>query len=106
MSETPETDANIGFFDLETAMKTFTTFKLKGTQYLVIPNCTGVVILDEDGNTYGAWQCEAHFIKAKGGTRTTKYGTSLPEPTAVGRAFPQIAHGENQVALTASFISA
>jgi hypothetical protein len=87
-------------------MKTFRTFKLKGIQYLVIPNCTGIVILDEDGNTYGAWQCEAHFIKAQRGTRTTTNGTSLPEPTAVGRAFPQIAHGENKGALHASYYSA
>jgi len=83
-------------------MKTFRLFKLDGTQYIALPNCTGIIILDDTGNTYGAWQCETHFIKAKKGRRNTAEGISLPSPTAVGRAFPQVAHGENRVSLPVS----
>jgi hypothetical protein len=80
--------------------KTFRLFKIKGTQYIVLPNCTGVSILDDAGNNYGAWQCETRFKAAvKRGAHKTVAGTEIPAASAIGRAYPQIAHGEIRIAL-------
>ena len=80
--------------------KTFRLFKIKGTQYIVLPNCTGVSILDDAGNSYGAWQCETNFKAAvKRGSHKTVAGTEIPAASAIGRAYPQIAHGEIRISL-------
>jgi hypothetical protein len=65
---------------------TFETFKIGGLKFLVLPNPRGVFILDEKGNSHGAWRDLDSFKKT----------FSLPGYLPVGRAFPQIADGENR----------
>lgn len=81
-------------------MKTFRLFKVAGVQYLVMPNCTGVTIVDDSGNLYGTWQCEAHFrASIKRGQHRTVSGVNIPTSEPIGRAYPQIAHGEIRVSM-------
>lgn len=87
-------------------MKTFIVFKINKTQYIGLPNHTGILILDDQGNNYGAWQCVRVFsknIKSKKVIENHEINKSLyggnSVPLAVGRCFLQRAEGESKLTI-------
>jgi hypothetical protein len=87
-------------------MKTFVTFKINNTQYIGLPNYTGILILDDRGNNYGAWKSVKVFsknIKSKKVIENHEinkslYGLNTP-PLAIGKCFLQSADGESRLTI-------
>ncbi len=44
-------------------MRIFKTWRHKGIQYLAFPHNTGIMVFDEFGGNYGAWQKLSNFKK-------------------------------------------
>jgi hypothetical protein len=87
-------------------MKTFVTFKINNTQYIGLPNHTGILILDDQGNNYGAWKCVKVFTKNIKSKKVIEnheinkslYGLNTP-PLAIGKCFLQRADGESRLTI-------
>lgn len=45
------------------ATKIFQTWTYKGTKFLAFPHGIGIMVIDEFGNNYGAWQKLSNFKK-------------------------------------------